>query len=140
MAGAGVGTTNQALRVLLFLGSTRTGRVGPRIGLWARRQLEARGHTVTTVDPLHLAAPQEGEAPAKMFPMLRPHFFYPQEKAPPVLERLAADVSDAEAFVMITPEYNHAPSPALLETLNHFGGSSFAFKPSAIVTYSAGQW
>lgn len=31
-------------------------------------------------------------------------------------------------------------SPALSHLLNHFGSSFYAFKPSAIVTYSAGQW
>jgi hypothetical protein len=41
---------------------------------------------------------------------------------------------------MVTPEYNHSPSPALLNTLNHFGSSLFSFKPSAIVSYSQGQW
>ena len=40
----------------------------------------------------------------------------------------------------ITPEYNHAPSPALLNILNHFGSSVFSWKASAIVSYSAGQW
>ncbi len=41
---------------------------------------------------------------------------------------------------MVSPEYNHSMSPALAHLLNHFGSSLFAFKPSAIVTYSAGQW
>ncbi|EOD35847.1 hypothetical protein EMIHUDRAFT_362861 [Emiliania huxleyi CCMP1516] len=41
---------------------------------------------------------------------------------------------------MVTPEYNHAPSPALVNILNHFGSSVFSFKPSAIVSYSQGQW
>ncbi len=31
-------------------------------------------------------------------------------------------------------------SPALSHLLNHFGSSLFSYKPSAIVTYSAGQW
>ena len=74
-------------------------------------------------------------------PLLRkPHFAYARGRAPPVLEELAEHISDSDAFVMITPEYNHAPSPALLNTLNHFGSSLFAFKPSAIVSYSQGQW
>jgi NAD(P)H-dependent FMN reductase len=46
---------NDRLRVLLFLGSTRAGRVGGRVGSWARTALEARGHTVQTVDPLLLS-------------------------------------------------------------------------------------
>ena len=31
-------------------------------------------------------------------------------------------------------------SPALANLLNHFGASLYSYKPSAIVTYSAGQW
>lgn len=41
---------------------------------------------------------------------------------------------------MVSPEYNHSMSPALANLLNHFGSSLFSYKPSAIVTYSAGQW
>ena len=41
---------------------------------------------------------------------------------------------------MVSPEYNHSMSPALAHLLNHFGSSLFSYKPSAIVTYSAGQW
>ena len=93
------------------------------------------------VDPLALAQHDEqAAAERRIFPMQRPFFFYPQDKAPPALETLAKSVMEADAYVMVTPEYNHAPGPALLETLNHFGGSSYAFKPSCIVSYSAGQW
>ena len=132
---------NDRLRVLLFLGSARAGRLAPRVGRWAAAALEARGHSVETVDPLELARQQEEQASdRRIFPMRRPYFFYPEKEAPPVLEALANSVQQADAYVMVTSEYNHAPSPALLETVNHFGGSSYAFKPSAIVTYSAGQW
>ena len=41
---------------------------------------------------------------------------------------------------MVSPEYNHSMSPALAHLLNHFGSSLYAYKPSAIATYSAGQW
>lgn len=39
-----------------------------------------------------------------------------------------------------SPEYNHSLSPAIANTFGHFGGSIFAWKPSAIVTYSIGRW
>jgi hypothetical protein len=42
--------------------------------------------------------------------------------------------------VVVSPEYNHSVPPALSNTLAHFGGSLFAFKPSAVVTYSSGGW
>ncbi|KAH8044485.1 hypothetical protein JL722_14669 [Aureococcus anophagefferens] len=43
-------------------------------------------------------------------------------------------------LVACTPSTITAPSPALLHVLNHFGSSLFSFKPSLIVSYSAGQW
>jgi NAD(P)H-dependent FMN reductase len=121
------------LNILVFQGSTRTDGppspacVGRRVALWVQTALTARKHAVQVVDPL------EG-------PLIKPHFAYPQGRAPQQLEELAVLIKAADAFVMVTPEYNHAPSPALLNTLNHFGSSLFSFKPSAIVSYSQGQW
>ena len=100
----GAAMPNEPLRVLMFLGSTRAGRIGGRVGSWARRQLEARGHSVETVDPLALASHDEQVASdLRIFPMRRPYFFYPEAKAPPVLEQLAASVKAADAYVMVTP-------------------------------------
>lgn len=124
------------LQIALILGSTRTegpprpANVGSRVGMFAAAQLSARGHTVDVVDPI-----------AEDLPLLiKPHFAYRQGAAPGSMDNLASRLREANAFVMLTPEYNHAPSPALLNLLNHFGGSIFAFKPSAIVSYSQGQW
>ena len=76
----------------------------------------------------------------RLDPVFKPHFSYQKGKAPEGLESLAQSIVAADAFVMISPEYNHSMSPALAHLLNHFGSSLFSFKPSAIVTYSAGQW
>lgn len=70
----------------------------------------------------------------------KPHFAYAAGQAPAHLDELAQKISAADAFVMVSPEYNHSMSPALANLLNHFGSSLFAWKPSLIVTYSAGQW
>jgi NAD(P)H-dependent FMN reductase len=72
--------------------------------------------------------------------VFKPHFAYAKGKAPPHLNTLAAKIEEADGFIMISPEYNHSMSPALANLLNHFGSSLFAYKPSAIMTYSAGQW
>ena len=37
---------------------------------------------------------------------------------------------------MVTPEYNHTIPPALVNAMDMFGGSLYAFKPSACVCYS----
>lgn len=128
----------QALDLLVFLGSVRAStpprpaRLGERVARACLRHLEADRHRVALVDPLALDA--ELAAPFK------PHFAYAAGRAPEAIAALAARIEAADGYVMVSPEYNHAMSPALAHLLNHFGASLFAYKPSAIVTYSAGQW
>ncbi|CAJ1349072.1 unnamed protein product [Effrenium voratum] len=124
------------LRVLCFLGSTRSegppfpANVGARVAKFAAAVLARRGHGVEVADPLEIEVPL----------MRKPHFAYKQREAPDQLEALALKIREADAFVMISPEYNHTASPALLNLLNHFGSSLFSYKPSSICTYSQGQW
>mmetsp|Transcript_15627 Transcript_15627/g.29479 ORF Transcript_15627/g.29479 Transcript_15627/m.29479 type:complete len:253 (-) Transcript_15627:2307-3065(-) len=70
----------------------------------------------------------------------RPHFTYPKSQVPPNLESIQETLSKADAYVVISPEYNHSPCPGLMNLMNHFGSSVFSFKPSGIVSYSGGQW
>jgi len=88
------------------------------------------GHAVELIDPLLI------ELPAAF----KPHFAYARGAAPEALDALAAKIEAADGYVMVSPEYNHSMSPVLAHLLNHFGSSLFSYKPSAIVTYSAGQW
>lgn len=64
---------------------------------------------------------------------------YPQGQAPAVLERLAEVIRRAEAYVIVSAEYNHSIPPALANLLDHFLEEYF-FKPSAIICYSAGAF
>ncbi|KAL7500484.1 hypothetical protein ACHAWT_010453 [Skeletonema menzelii] len=120
------------LNIALISGSTRTTGpptvLGPRVNSFIQTTLEERGHTITHIDP-------------KQFTLLqKPVFGYAPGKAPQELQECQSILQQADAYVCVTPEYNHSPSPALMNVLNHFGSSTFSFKPSAIVTYSAGQW
>jgi NAD(P)H-dependent FMN reductase len=36
--------------------------------------------------------------------------------------------------------YNHTPPPALTNMMSYFGASAYSYKPSGIVSYSAGNW
>ena len=38
-----------------------------------------------------------------MYPMRRPYFFYPEDKAPLALKHLASSIEAADAYVMVTP-------------------------------------
>lgn len=124
------------LNFLVFLGSVRDSAPPRpiRLGLRVARQFAARlndsGHSAELIDPLSLDLPAA----------FKPHFAYAQGAAPASLAQLAEKIEAADGYVMISPEYNHSMSPALAHLLNHFGSSLFSYKPSAIVTYSAGQW
>ena len=121
---------------LVFLGSARDStpprpaRLGVRVTTMCHRLLEARGHKVQIVDPLDL----------DLQDIFKPHFAFAEGRAPEALNELAQAITGADGYVMVSPEYNHSMSPALAHLLNHFGASRFSWKPSAIVTYSAGQW
>lgn len=121
---------------LVFLGSARNStpprpaRLGLRVSRMCRSLLTGRGHGVQVVDPLDFHT--DG--------VFKPHFAYAEGRAPQALDDLATAITATDGYVMISPEYNHSMSPALAHLLNHFGASRFSWKPSAIVTYSAGQW
>jgi chromate reductase len=128
-------STTHGLNIALITGSTRTEGppwpiLGPRVASFISDALEERGNTVTLVDPNDFNLPL----------LQKPHFCYAKSQVPAKLEEIHTVLQHADGYVCVTPEYNHAPSPALLNVLNHFGSSTFSFKPSAIVSYSAGQW
>jgi len=117
------------LNIVLFYGSVRRDRQGIRAARFAERTFRARGHTVSFVDALEVNLPL----------LDRMYKEYPKGEAPEVLERLAALYRAADAFVVVTGEYNHGLPPALTNLLDHFLEEYF-FRPSAIVSYSGGQF
>ncbi|MBD3653203.1 NADPH-dependent FMN reductase [Kangiella sp.] len=126
------------MKYLLFLGTVREStppkpaRLGLRVARACLMHLEAfqSEHEVELIDPMDydLSAP------------FKPHFSYANGQAPKQLDELAEKIKQADAYIMVSPEYNHTMSPALSHLLNYFGSSLFSYKPSVIVTYSAGQW
>lgn len=117
------------MHFLLLLGSVRSERTGIRAARFVGRQLESRGHQVTLVD-----------ANEVNLPMLdRAYRDYPTGAAPEALERLAGLYRGADAFVIVTGEYNHGLPAALKNLLDHFREEYF-FRPSAIVSYSSGPF
>ena len=122
------------MKTLVFLGSVRTSsppgpvRLGARIAAACARQIAAAGVDAQVIDPLDY----------DLSPSFKPHFTYGPASVPDRLDELACLIDAADSYVAVSPEYNHSMSPALVHLLNHFDSSLFSFKPSAIVTYSAG--
>jgi NAD(P)H-dependent FMN reductase len=116
-------------KTVVLVGSVRSDRQGIKAAKFAERALAARGHEVSLVDPVALKLPL----------LDRMYKEYPKGQAPPVLESLAALYRSADAFVVVSGEYNHSIPPALSNLLDHFLEEYF-WRPSAIVCYSAGQF
>lgn len=118
-----------SLNIPVILGTVRSERVGPRVARYLVRKLEERGYRPTLIDPIEYPLPLLD----KMYKE------YPPGGAPPVLERLAQVIKPADAYLIVSAEYNHSIPPALSNLLDHFLEEYF-FKPSAIASYSPGAF
>jgi NAD(P)H-dependent FMN reductase len=118
-----------ALNLLVFYGSVRSTRQGIKAARFIVQACRARGHQVTLIDPAE-----------DRLPLLdRMYKEYPAGQAPEVLQRLAGQIKAADAFIIVSGEYNHSIPPALSNLLDHFLEEYF-WRPSAIVCYSAGPF
>jgi NAD(P)H-dependent FMN reductase len=117
------------LKLLVFYGSVRRDRQGIRAARFMVRTGAARGHQVDLIDPLDFDLPL----------LDRMYKEYTPESAPDVLQRMARLIVPADAYIVVSGEYNHTVPPALSNLLDHFLEEYF-WKPSAIVCYSAGSF
>jgi NAD(P)H-dependent FMN reductase len=117
------------LRIVVLVGSVRSDRQGIKAARFVERAFKERSHDVQMVDPAQLGLPL----------LDRMYKEYPKGTAPAILESLAVSYRAADAFVVVSGEYNHSIPPALSNLLDHFLEEYF-FRPSAIVCYSAGAF
>jgi NAD(P)H-dependent FMN reductase len=116
-------------RILVFYGSYRSDRTGIRLAHFVVNGLRGRGDDVELID-----------AKAVGLPMLdRMYKEYPKGEAPEALEKLAAQIREADGFVFVTGEYNWGVQPGLKNLTDHFLEEWF-WRPAAIVSYSAGRF
>jgi NAD(P)H-dependent FMN reductase len=114
--------------ILVFYGSYRSDRMGIRLANYLVRQFTARDEAAELID-----------AQAFGLPMLdRMYKEYPPGAAPAALERLAAKIKVADAFVFVAGEYNWGIQPGLKNLTDHFLEEWF-WRPAAIASYSAGR-
>ncbi len=117
------------LNIALVYGSVRTERQGIKAARFLYNMLTKRGHNVTLLDPMELKLP--------MLDYMYKE--YESGKAPENMEKTGNALQDADAFVVVTGEYNHSIPPALKNLLDHYQ-KEYLFKPSAIASYSAGSF
>jgi NAD(P)H-dependent FMN reductase len=119
--------SNKPLRLAVIVGSVRAGRFGPTVSTWFAE--EARKYGSYEVDVIDLAE-AEHELPVSF-----PDF---SAGLPPHVARVHRGLSErldaADAFVIVTPEYNHSFPASLKNTIDWFG-SEWHAKPVAFVSY-----
>jgi len=117
------------LTISLIYGSVRTERQGIKAARYLEKKLQERNFNVHFIDPMEYNLPFLD----KMYKE------FESGTAPENMEKLAQKFKDSDGFLIVTGEYNHSIPPALKNMLDHFQ-SEYFFKPSAIASYSAGNF
>lgn len=113
--------TDPTLRLAVIVGSVRDGRFGPTVASWFAREASQHGRfEVDRVDiaesPLPLTMSGRGTDTSQR------------------LEELSARLGAADAFVVVTPEYNHSFPAGLKNTIDWFR-EEWRAKPVGLVSY-----
>jgi NAD(P)H-dependent FMN reductase len=122
------------LQVQLIIGSTRPDRAAEPVARWVADRVEA--HPAFEVEVLDLR-----DWPLPMFTETIQSVgdFRDPTYSDPIVKRWNAKIAEADAYVMITPEYNHSISGVLKNAIdNVFVSFAFRNKPALFVGYSGG--
>lgn len=117
------------LKTAVIYGSARRGRQGIKAARFISHKLKERHHDVTLVDTAEYELPL----------LDRMYKEYDAGTAPGAMQSVADILAAADGFVIVAAEYNHSIPAALKNLLDHYQ-SEYLYKPSAILTYSAGPF
>nr|WP_165984160.1 NAD(P)H-dependent oxidoreductase [Streptomyces sp. YIM 98790] len=109
--------------VAVIIGSSRNGRFGPTVAQWFVG--EARQRDDLALDVIDLA-----DVPLSMAGPTRP----PAPEMAQVLDTVSPRIDRADAYVVVTPEYNHS-FPAVLKNAIDWHLSQWRAKPVGFVSY-----
>ncbi|MFD5227287.1 NADPH-dependent FMN reductase [Streptomyces qaidamensis] len=113
-------TAADPLRLTLVVGSNRHGRFGPVVADWLLGRIRDRDDLVAdVVDVAEAALPMSLE---------------PTPEATAALSGITPKLARADAFVVLTPEYNHS-FPAGLKNLVDWHFTEWQAKPVGLVSY-----
>lgn len=114
--------------ILVLYGSYRSDRLGIRLANYIVTSLRERGNDAELIDAKDVGLPM----------LDRMYKEYPKGSAPPEMERLAAKIREADAFIFVTGEYNWGMQPGLKNLTDHYLEEWF-WRPAAIASYSGGR-
>lgn len=117
------------MKIAILYGSHRTERQGIKAAKFICKKLKERNLEPILIDSKEYNLPFLD----KMYKE------FPIGTAPEPMEKIHQVLESADGFVIVSGEYNHSIPPALKNLLDHFQ-REYYFKPSAIVSYSAGPF
>jgi NAD(P)H-dependent FMN reductase len=121
--------------IAVLQGSVRSERMGDRAAKWVIAQLEKRGYEAVLVDAAELKLPLLD----KMWKEIKDDTSAANAELKGKLAPLAELYARTDGYVIVSAEYNHSAPPALTNLIDYFL-EEYAFRPSAIVCYSAGAY
>jgi NAD(P)H-dependent FMN reductase len=114
-----------SLKLNIIIGSTRPGRAGPVVGEWFKEFAVAHGKfDVELVDLADFNLPLLDEAAHPVFQQ------YENEHT----KRWSESVASADAYVLVTPEYDYFPPASLINAVQAVM-REWARKPAGVVSY-----
>lgn len=120
--------TAHAFKLVVVVGSVREGRFGPTVASWVADRANAHGaFEVEVVDLADFDLPLA--LPAVPPKMAGDDYPFPDSLAP-----LTEALSGADAFILVTPEYNHS-YPASLKAAIDWHFTQWTAKPVGFVSY-----
>ncbi len=115
------------MQIEIISGSPRTQSITRRVALHLQQQLQASSpHTVGLIDVRDYNLPMVQTV------------FNSIENTPDEFKPLSQRIFNADAFILVTPEYNGSYSPAMKNMLDHYPKQFH--KPFGIVTASPGAF
>ena len=115
-------------KLVVVVGSVREGRFGPVVATWIARQAAAHGAFDVAVADL-----ADYEIPLAL-PAAPPKFAGAGYPRPPAMAELTSRLDEADAFIVVTPEYNHS-YPASLKAAIDWHFTQWTAKPVGFVSY-----
>jgi len=100
----------EKLHIAVIYGSVRTERQGIKAAKFIVNKIKERGHEVTLIDPGKLEIPM----------LEKTYGEYEKGKAPGDLDKIEKIISKADAYIIVSAEYNHNPPPALTNLIDYF--------------------
>ncbi|MYX25340.1 NADPH-dependent oxidoreductase [Streptomyces sp. SID8381] len=119
---------NDKHKLVIVVGSVREGRFGPVVASWVAEQ--ARAHGAFEVEVVDLA----GLDIPLALPAASPKHAGDDYPRPAGMAPLTAALTGADAFILVTPEYNHS-YPASLKAAVDWHFTQWTAKPVAFVSY-----